>query len=126
MIEGDSRRTAIGIMGHWRFAVIGKTEFESYLGAGFNSIGGGDSSGGYVEYPDVDKDQIGYSGWGLIFGAGMVRPIAARYYIQFNIRANMVKYGTYHFIDREFEASKPGDSIAANLGIIYRIDFSRF
>lgn len=99
---------------------------ESYLGVGFNSIGGGDSTGGYVEYPDVEKDQIGYSGWGVVFGAGLVHPIAARYYIQFNVRANVLKYGTYHFIDRQYEASKPGSSIAVNLGVAYRIDFSRF
>lgn len=126
VVEGDSRRTAIGITAHWRFASIRSTDFESYLGAGYYSVGGGDSSGGYVEYPDFDKDQIGYSGWGLIFGAGVVHPIATRYFLQFNIRANMLKYGTYHFIDLEYEVSRPGNSIAVNLGIIYRIDFSRF
>lgn len=124
IVHVNSRRVVIYFQGHYRFLTIKTTEFESYLGASYNSINGGDSTGSYLEL-QLDPEELGYSGWGWEIGLGLKHPIQSGYFIIFNIKYNFLRYSTRQFLEWEYKSRRKNESLMVNLGVLYRVEISK-
>jgi hypothetical protein len=128
-VSGDSHRSTLFAQIHYQFLKLNTTEFEAYLGGSYNSINGGDSSGGYLNIEDINKDDIGYSGYGGIFGAGVMHPIKSGYFLNLAIRFVLLNYSKYqlpNYSHSDVVHNRKGNSVLINLAIVYRVDFSQF
>jgi hypothetical protein len=124
--QGDSHRSVLYAQLHYRFLRLNTTEFEAYLGGSYNSINGGDSSGGYLSLGQINREDIGYSGYGGIIGAGVIHPIASGYYVNFNLKYVILSYSKHQVPGYEYSDSRKGNSLLFNLVIVYRVDFLNF
>jgi hypothetical protein len=129
-VRGDSRRTSVFIQGQYCFLQKNDVDFIAYLAATYNSIDGGDKNGSYTDI-GIDPQELGYSGWGTMFGAGVSHKFAENYSLCFGARYNLLNYSKHQYPHiPTFEQPGPnhrrGNSLIINLGIIYSLDFAGF
>jgi hypothetical protein len=127
-IRGDSHKMGVFIQGQYRLLKIGEYSFHAYLAGAYYSINGGDENGGYLEY-GVNSEDVGYSGYGALFGLGINRPFAENYSLYLNGKYSLLDYTKHQypsFIQTEFAKSRAGSSLLINFGILYQVDFAGF
>jgi len=128
LITVDSRRNAIFFQGHYRFLRLRRTCFEGCFGATYNRINGGDSSGSYLD-SNIEPEDVGYSGWGIAIGLNVKHPIQSGYFLFLGIKYNLLTYTTHKIQNIEFSESehhRKANSLMINIGVAYKLDFSRF
>jgi hypothetical protein len=127
-VRGDSRRVAVYFQGQYRFLRIHDIDFNAYLAATYNSINGGDEGGSYLDI-GVNPEELGYSGWGALFGVGANRQFAENYSLYLSGRYSLLDYSKHQipsFLRTGPDHNRDGSSLILNLGIIYSVDFAGF
>jgi hypothetical protein len=128
LVRGDSRRVSAYIQGQYRFLQIENIDFNAYLAATYSSINGGDANGSYLDI-EVNPEEIGYSGYGALFGFGVSRPFAENYSLYLTGKYNLLNYSKHQvpsFLETNTEHDRKGSSLVINFGILYRVDFAGF
>lgn len=127
-IRGESHRMGVFIQGQYRILKVNDYSFHVYLAGVYNSINGGDENGGYLEY-GVNSEDVGYSGYGALFGLGVSRPFAENYSLYLSGKYSLLDYTKHQypsFIGTEFAKNRDGSSLIINFGILYQVDFAGF
>jgi predicted porin len=128
LVRGDSRRVSVYIQGQYRFLQIENIDFNAYLAATYNSINGGDKDGSYLNI-GINPEDLGYSGYGALFGIGVSRPFSENYSLYFSGKYNLLDYSKHQnplVPDANADPNRKGSSLVINFGILYRVDFAGF